>query len=396
MKLKIKNFQAHKDTTIDFAPGVNYVIGANDSGKSAIIRALCWAINNKPNGTGFVSHFAKKDITSSTIEFDDHKVVRARGNNLNQYIIDNLDEPYKALAGKVPEEISEIINLDDINIQSQYEPYFLVCETPGKIAEKFNEVFELQIIDTSSSNIKSIISKINKDKEYTDKQKNELKNKICSLSWIDDVDGELIILESKKTASQEVSNTIEKTQTVITTIEKIIGNINNTVEFLTATQSYPELVETNKQISKLKDRIILIDRITSNITCINEKQVIIEKKIELDKQVDILLNSNEQIQKINDKGKKIKKVVNEIESIKKQKEDSKIILFQADVVSMLEKSNISKEITKKGKNIAGIVRPILEIRKKIKSNFEFIAAKEKKFKEILGNLKICPLCGKTL
>ena len=44
--LHIQNFQSHKKTTLKFHKGINVVIGQSDSGKSAIIRALNWTINN--------------------------------------------------------------------------------------------------------------------------------------------------------------------------------------------------------------------------------------------------------------------------------------------------------------------------------------------------------------
>jgi exonuclease SbcC len=48
----IKNFQSHKNTNIDFQRnGVNVIVGTSDQGKSAILRAILWAVNNRPMGT---------------------------------------------------------------------------------------------------------------------------------------------------------------------------------------------------------------------------------------------------------------------------------------------------------------------------------------------------------
>lgn len=53
MKLRIQNFQAHKDTTIEF-DRITTIVGPSDIGKSAVLRALKWVAKNEPNGTSFV------------------------------------------------------------------------------------------------------------------------------------------------------------------------------------------------------------------------------------------------------------------------------------------------------------------------------------------------------
>jgi hypothetical protein len=43
-KLSLTNFMCHASLEIDFCAGVNFVIGENGSGKSAILTALCVAL----------------------------------------------------------------------------------------------------------------------------------------------------------------------------------------------------------------------------------------------------------------------------------------------------------------------------------------------------------------
>jgi len=52
-KITIKNFQSHEETELQFSSGVNVIVGSSDSGKSAILRALKWVVQNKPSGTAF-------------------------------------------------------------------------------------------------------------------------------------------------------------------------------------------------------------------------------------------------------------------------------------------------------------------------------------------------------
>ena len=53
-KLTLENFQSHKYTVINFDEGLNSIVGATDSGKTAIFRALKWALYNDPSGDYFI------------------------------------------------------------------------------------------------------------------------------------------------------------------------------------------------------------------------------------------------------------------------------------------------------------------------------------------------------
>ena len=74
--LKIINFQSHEDSTLDFVPGVNMILGASDSGKSAIIRALKWLVWNRPNGDAYRSNWGGE--TSVQAFFDGFGVERSK------------------------------------------------------------------------------------------------------------------------------------------------------------------------------------------------------------------------------------------------------------------------------------------------------------------------------
>ena len=57
--IKIQNIQSHKDTQLEFNPGINAIVGSSNNGKSAILRALYWVVYNRPLGTdNLLSHWA--------------------------------------------------------------------------------------------------------------------------------------------------------------------------------------------------------------------------------------------------------------------------------------------------------------------------------------------------
>jgi chromosome segregation ATPase len=392
--LEIKNFQAHKDTLIDFHPGVTYLIGDNDAGKSAIMRSLRWVVKNSPTGFSFKSHFAdKKENTSVALNFEDETVTRERGSSINQYRVGS--EEYKALASKVPEDIAELINLDEINLQSQYAPYFLLCETPGKVAEKFNEVFNLQKIDSSSGNIKKVINKASADSTHASEESKKLIKNIENLSWIDDFASKLAVLENKETNKNEKIEIIKKADNVLLKIKTIEAELVDSKKVLAIEGMYLEIVQKEKELNILKEKVNSVSKIVSSIETINRQLVDVQKIIQYEDDVDALISTLEKNNKIKEQIKIIEKVTQDIITIQKQIEENKV-QYEGIVDDLLEKSKQVEEITTKGKKIADVVREIIKVRAKIKAGIESTKKNKLKYEKMLKDLGVCPLCGKKI
>ena len=90
-QIRLENFQGHVDTRIDLVPGVNVITGQSDAGKSSIVRALWWLLNNRPSGAGviFRHHDAdEKDVVGVSVVVDDGSVVaRFRKGSDNAYAV---------------------------------------------------------------------------------------------------------------------------------------------------------------------------------------------------------------------------------------------------------------------------------------------------------------------
>ena len=155
--LEITNFQSHSYSIFDFDRGINIIKGQSRSGKSSTIRALKWALFNRPRGVGFKSHFADEDVEVSLSFIENSWITRSR-NGINLYYSDNLE--LKALRTDVPDEIKDITLIEDINFQSQGDPYFLIGETPGVAGKKLNEFVGLTIIDDCRKDINRLANKV--------------------------------------------------------------------------------------------------------------------------------------------------------------------------------------------------------------------------------------------
>jgi exonuclease SbcC len=143
--LHITNFQSHKESHLEFNPGVNVIIGESDSGKTAILRALRWVLTNRPGGDSFRSSWGGD--TSIGIWTENNLIVREKIGTNNIYRLG--DTEFKAFGTEVPEEIQDALNMNEINVQNQLDLPFLLRDSPGQVAAHFNKIAHLDAIDKS-------------------------------------------------------------------------------------------------------------------------------------------------------------------------------------------------------------------------------------------------------
>ena len=160
--LTIKNFQSWKDATFEFTEGLNVIAGPSHKGKSAIVRALRWAIENEPRGESFKSYFAdsKDDVSVSILFSEGIRLTRERGRE-NSYLIEYPNgkiKVLKALNTGVPDEIRELTQMTSLNLRSQIDSYYMLQDRPGNRAKTLNKLVGLDIIDESNKKANSALS----------------------------------------------------------------------------------------------------------------------------------------------------------------------------------------------------------------------------------------------
>lgn len=151
--IKLQGFQSHDNSIIEFSNGVNILIGQSRNGKTSVLRAFRWLLENRPLGIdNFIMH-NKKEI-SVTLELDGHTITRKKNSKENVYILDG--EVFAGIGSNVPEPITQILNLADLNISNQFDQPYLLFDSPGQVAQQLNSVVHLEKIDTALANISSL------------------------------------------------------------------------------------------------------------------------------------------------------------------------------------------------------------------------------------------------
>lgn len=355
--LHIKNIQSHKDSFLEFDPGVNIVIGGSDQGKSAIFNSIYWCIYNRPLGDEHRSweSLGWKGPMSSEIELEEGISIKLERDKQSIYTIDpcNGDEPliFKAFGQEPPSEITNIFNINrKINIQQQLEkgvPIFLISESPGDVAKHFNKVAGLYKIDTTIDIGKKEVNKADKELKIVGTQikdkKEELK-KYAGLNNLNELIKEAQELETKILENTEFKDKLQNT------LNKI-NKINSSLEIKLKKLKLKDLI---------KDGILLYNRIKEQKNWVNNKK--------------------DQLRGIKNKEKELILL-------------NKKLLLKPLIDKAIQLNAIGKEYDRKKDRLQDKLDRILKTNDKI----ERLSIKRKEIQVKFDNLwpeEGCPLCGK--
>lgn len=350
-KINIKNFQSHKNSELNFIPGVNVIIGNSSSGKSAIMRAFRWVITNKPSGDSFMSHWKGGD-TECAIQIEQKNIQRIKSNKENIYKIQK--EIFRSFGKDTPEIIKKTLNFSEINLQTQFDFPFLIFDSPGNVAQYLNRVVNLDIIDFSLSKIEINRKKINREIFKNQSDIKEKQEQIKRFDYIDKLEIKLNELENK-------NNELVKKQKEYSDIYKLIE----------------EQLNIKKELNHIKKKNI------------DKQEEIINKLLELNKNLD---RTKEQYNNINFLIKEYSDINNKIKFIKKIYTDKN----EKTMNMLLKQQQILNEFKEKREDINSFINIYRNHEKKHKDVQKKLFLLVEEEKKLTKGLKICPLCKQKI
>lgn len=224
-RLCIENFQSHYESGFTFSEGVNAIIGESDQGKSSVLRALNWLINNRPLGESFRSHWAKEENKNTivSIVLDDNIVIqRIKGNKDNLYhLTDKTQKEFKALGSEVPVDIQKALNFSELNIQKQLDAPFLLSESPGEIARFLNQIVNIDNIDASLKKIDSSIRKNKAETIFNEKELKVTEEELKEYEWVLEAEEEFKKIQKQNTTWEKLSDKLIDLSNLIYQFEEI-------------------------------------------------------------------------------------------------------------------------------------------------------------------------------
>ena len=339
--VQLKNFQNHEDTELVFTPGVNILIGKSDSGKSAVIRAMRWVIDNKPQGDGFRSHWGGD--TSVSLQMEDTQVTRVRTASKNEYHLKNM--VFKAMGNSIPDEVNALISMDAVNSQFQIDLPFLFSESPGEVARYFNRIAGLAKIDSS---LKEVQSRINTENRKVTHLTEDLESQELEIKKYDNLPTLQAFYEkllSKGEKNERLSNKIQGISTTITEITTVQTSLSR----------LPDTKKLNTLYAPLSEKM-------------KEKKEIANKINTVESQITELRGVRADITQAN-----------------------KLISKDTKVTELLQKTTEIKQKTEEIDSLSDIISDIVEIRERIETGKMYNKALRDAYTELLPD--VCPLCG---
>ncbi len=258
-RIKLQNFQSHRDSEILFHPGITVVTGESDVGKSSVVRGLEWVAMSRPSGDTIRRHKTK----TTTVDIDG--VTKTRTASKHSYTVGG--ETFKALRTDVPEQVRNKLRLSDANFQRQHDTYFLISDKPGQVAKTLNEVADLKIIDTSLKEVRRRIRETKTEKKFLESQIKEKKETTKDLQWAIAADkdyttienlrlvAELIdtsSLEEKINASTTCLQELDKIPEPFLDVLKVMENLQNLKEDLTLQNAIDAVIENSVKVPNPK------------------------------------------------------------------------------------------------------------------------------------------------
>ena len=347
-KISIENFQSHKSTELILSKGVNIILGQSDSGKTAIIRAIRWALQNKPNGDGMRSNWGGD--TQVAIQFNDGTVIRRRTNSRNEYCLKQEENAleFTAFKQEVPNEIKAMVNMSEENLQQQLDSPFLLQDTPGQVATHFNKVANLSAIDTSLAYINSGVAKSRREEEN------------C------------IALIDKKQKQLDEFIDLKKMESEISAVEKRHLRFD---KFKRESATIAFLVEEIEELTELIGQEIFINK--------------------CEKEVDFVLTLYSTKEQYQQEKRELRKLATSIFYLGQEIQEGELLLKTEEPIRyILQLYTKQEELEKEIKSLTNQYDQAIKQKKKIEELENKVVEMEYELKEAIGD--VCPLCDTQL
>lgn len=308
-QIKIKNFQSHKNTELNLSPGINLILGESTTGKTSVLRALRMLTFNDPKSpiwnSGPITEVA---VRTTTDAYQIKKEVNQKTNSVKSTVFTKNDQSFQLSNSEIIQ-----LGLSEINIQSQFEPFFLISKTPGQIGKTIQGITDTGLADELRKNITQEINQTEKQIKAEESNIESAKNRLSELSDLDKIGKNINLWQKTELKYTEKKNLLIKLDNIKTRL--IISE--NKQESIRAELIYLENIESGiERLEKQKtDFIYLIESNSSQIKNINKfnsleyEICLIENEIKLMIRIEKLyIKSDEIKQCINEKNKKILKI----------------------------------------------------------------------------------------
>lgn len=320
-KVKIKNFQVHENVEFDFCNGFNVICGESNAGKSSLLRAIIWALYDKPNN----SRFIRTGTKSCSVELylsNGYKITRSRSHSsAGQYKIDNDElnyhEEFKGFSNKLPIEVANATQMPEItingnkyyiSIQQQLDDHFIVRYVPTEAISLIGALVGADEAIVAKKGMTSVLREQNSRLSIALENIEEVEEQLKAYDGLDSY-------ELKTTKAENILNKMEVFSNELNDIKDIAYSINETINNIYDITSEIERLslfsEDDKEtLEDLRKQIKEYEEMKSILDDINTKEDKLSD-IEYSLNNDIISNTED----IKDSINNVKPVIDELSEL---------------------------------------------------------------------------------
>lgn len=278
-KVRIEGFQSYEDIEIELHPGINLLVGSSDAGKSAILRAINFALHNEPRGDDFV-RIGCDEARVSLWWSDGCYFCRIKGTNRNAVLIrdkNGFETGFDRIGNSLPAEALAVLGnppIDDeigpLAYTDQHHPLFLVSLSASELPRAISR---LTGIDDFEDAAEALNKKVNASNRIIKDCTKRIENFNEQLKKYDDLDDQLQKLDNMDELSKQIDDMSK-----------------NTLAAKNLLQKYNELMHSGRTANASLKQAEKITVLADNLAPIKELVVLISNAKHLEKDYKSLLD----------------------------------------------------------------------------------------------------------
>lgn len=252
--LDVSNYQSHRRTRIQLGQ-LTVVTGASDVGKSSLIRALQLAVQNAA-GTGYIRRGSQScavvltgaDETGTSWAAGIERTAKG-GGRYRLKIGDSRSQEFTKLGGKVPEEVTRVLRLGELNFASQVDRPFLVASTGTEIARVLGELTNVSMLFRAAGEAGRVRKGADRDAKNAEGRLEQLRERAREF---DDLAGQEAAIGQAETAAAQVTvfaRDLGRLQALILRAETETGHLA-AAQLAAAAASPPDLTQLERGLAR--------------------------------------------------------------------------------------------------------------------------------------------------
>lgn len=281
-KVRIENFQSHANTEFDLSPGINLIVGSSEGGKSAILRAINFALHNEPRGDDFI----RMDETETRVSVwwsDGCYLCRIKGER-NSVLIrdkDGFEQTLDRIGTTLPKEALDVLGFPPIDDESgpiayadQHQPLFLVTLSASELPRTISRLTGIDDFEAAAEILNKQANVANKQIKDSTKR---IENYNIQLKKYENLDDQLDHLSAMESMAEKIDEMLSSAESA----KSLKNNYEEIMKIGRAAYKSLKKAENIAQFSpKLKEIGITVSQIESAQSLLNDYETInyLEKK----------------------------------------------------------------------------------------------------------------------